>query len=231
MQRVVKTACVATAMLGLMFTASCTDQPTAVDLPGSPTLARATAARYQLRFVATATSGEITSDWFPAGGVLLNTNDPWRQMTAEGASITLTSPTHGVRWDGVDPEYVGTCRFPADRDVSWSLETAPDRSFAGTWLLTVGTTRDKYGVNFYLVGPRVVDGVASESYGVIQNIASNRNKPVETRAADGSWFAIEFTNARLGFGSRSSPDGQGTLDALPDYETACANFMIEAVRM
>ena len=231
MQRVVKTARTATAMLAVLFTAACADQPTAVELPGSPTYAQATAVRYQLRFVATEMSGEITSDWFPAGGLVLNTKDPWRQLTAEGALVTLTSPTHGAQWDGVDPDYVGTCRFPADRDVNWSLETAPDRSFAGTWLLTVSTTRDRYGVNFYLVGPRIVNGVASESYGVIQNIASNRNKPVETRAADGSSFAIEFTNARLGFGSRSSPDGQGTLFDLPDYETACANFRIEAVRM
>ena len=230
MHRVAIAGRVALATVVVSFTAACADQPTALHLPDAPSLAKGGSARYQLRFVATtlADGGEITmtssTDWFPAGGVALNANDPWRQMSAAGARLTLVSPTHGTQG-------MGTCRFPDDVDVNWSIESAPARSFAGDWLLTVSTSRDNYGVNFYLVGPRVVGGVASESFGVIQNIASNRNHPVETRALDGSWFAIEFTNTRLGFGSRSSPDGNGTLFDLPDYETACANFRIEAVRM
>ena len=116
--------------------------------------------------------------------------------------------------------------------VDWNIATAPTRSFAGDWLMTVSTSRDRSGtVNFYLAGPRVVDGVASESKGNIRNIASNGNAAVETRAADASWFAIEFKNALLGFGSLSTPDGNGTLSLLPGYETACANFKLEAVRM
>jgi len=231
------------AAMGVVLVAACADQPTAiradlpnaVESPSAPSLSKApTSARYKLQFVVTdpESGGEITSDPFPAAGVTLNTNDPWRQMTADGALVTLTSPTHGMRWDGSDPNYKGTCRFAEDVNVNWSIASAPTRSFAGTWLLTVSTTRDRYGINFYVVGPRSVNGVASTSYGVIQNIASNRNVPVESSAPDGSsWFEIEFTNARLGFGSASSPDGAGTLFYLPDYETACANFKLRADKM
>lgn len=160
--------------------------------------------------VTTPTEGEITSDWFPAGGTTLNTKDPWRQLSVPGAVVTLTDGTHGQRGQG-------TCRFPEDVDVNWTIATAAPRSFAGNWSLEVATSRDWNGVNFYLEGPRV-----GGAPGVIQNIASNRNQPTEMRDPSGAnaWFQIEFTNTRLGLGSRSSPDGLGTLADLPDSAPA-----------
>ena len=230
------------ALAAALTATACQDQPLAVEPTASPTLAKtSSSARYQLQFVATdlATGGEIKSGPFPVDGVVLNVNDPWRQLTAAGAVVTLTGPTHGVRsrdFAGDPAAYTGRCRFDADVDVNWDIADASSggylsRSFAGQWLMTVGISRDRNGVNFYLAGPRQAWPNGEPGSGSIQNIASNGNRPTESRSNDGSEFTIEFTDARLGFGSPSSPDGAGTLADLPGYETACANFKLVATRI
>lgn len=177
--------------------------------------------RYQLRFIVEdETQGEITSGFFPAAGVQLNAKDPWKNLSISGADWTFNNHTNGTRGEG-------SCTVATDVDVNWEIAgTDPVRTFVGNWHGTVSLWRQGNYMNFYFEGARPDNAAA-----VIQNIASNANRPAETSASDGSWYRIRFTSARLGFGSRSSPDGEGTVADLPGYESACANFTIEAVRM
>lgn len=210
--------------LALAATLAACAEPLSTPLaPDSAELAKAsgggTSSLYQLRFIVEdATQGEITSDFFPAGGVKLNTKDPWANLSVSGATWGFNNFTHGT-WGA------GKC-IHDDVRVTWDVAgTSPVRSFAGAWSGTVSFWRNR-GMNFYLEAPAADNGGRA-----IQNIASNHNEAQETRASDKSWFRIRFTNARLGFGGASSPDGNGTLADLAGYEAACANFTVEAVRI
>lgn len=185
---------------------------------------------YQIRFTWTRTDasgnpmeGEIQSDWFPAAGTALNTNDPWRSLSVKDAVLQLVNHTHGDYSTGT------SCTRFADVKVDWDIAgtataTSDPRSFAGPWAGQMDISRSRGGINWYFAGNRISGG------GEIRNIASNGNTPLESRdpTGGGGWFQLEFTNARLGFGSGSSPDGQGTLLDLPGYEAACANFTVRA---
>ena len=213
------------ALLLAAALAGCEESPTAT--PASPDPAIATASRgplYQLQFVVIdpLTEGEITSAPFPAGGVSLNTKDPWRQLDVRSVFLALNDPTHG-RWTS------GTCASYSTSDVwvNWTIaRTDPPRSFAGGWMGELSIWRSRWGMNLAFEGARS-DGAP----GQIRNVATNNNTVQEERGPGDAWFRLRFTDARMGFGSLSSPDGGGTLGELPGYEAACANFSILATRL
>jgi hypothetical protein len=179
----------------------------------------AASARYQLQFIVETNQGEITSPPFPAAGIALNARDPWKQLTVNGAPLSLNNYTHGDWW-------APTCSAYQDVQVNWDIAgTAPVRSFAGNWLGEVKVWRSRTAVNLAFAGSRT-DGA-----GEIRNVVTNNNAVYEERGSGDSYFLIRFTNARMGFGSLSSPDGSGTLGQLPGYEAACANFSLKATRI
>ena len=217
-----------------MLLAACADAPSS-PATGGPDLGKTTAtALYQLEFVIERdgttpypdgnmpgpVEGEIRSGLFPTGGIALNTTDPWKSVKAAGALVTLTSPTHGDR-------SLGKCRdFPLDTKVEWELEKALPLSFEGSWMMNVSTQRDRNGnISLYMDGARV----GGAEFGSIPSVGTT-GPAVESKAGDGS-FKLTFTNARLGFGSKSSPDGRLLLESLPGYESACVNFTLVARRM
>jgi hypothetical protein len=176
-------------------------------------------ARYQLQFIVETNQGEITSAPFPSGGIALNTRDPWKQLTVNGSPISLNNYTRG-EWSAP------TCAEYQDVRVGWDIGgTAPVRSFAGSWLGEVKVWRGRTGVNLAFAGMR------TDGPGEIRNVVTNNNAVYEERGAGDSYFLIRFTNARMGFGSLSTPDGSGTLGELPGYEAACANFSLKATRV
>ena len=218
-----------------MLLAACADAPSS-PATGAPDLGKTTAtALYQLEFVVERdgttpypdgttpgpVEGEIRSGLFPEGGIALNTADPWKSLKAAGALVTLTSPTHGRR-------SLGRCgAFLDDTEVTWELEEAPHLSFKGSWMMSVSTQRGRDGnISLYLSGSRI-EGAAS---GSIPSVATT-GPVVESKAGDASWFKLTFTDARLGFGSKSSPDGELLLESLLGYESACVNFTLLAKRI
>jgi len=202
--------------------ASCDTPPTSADgaVAAVPDLAQAAGSgRYQLQFIIETNEGEIASPPFPSGGVALNTKDPWRQLSVSGVLLSLNNYTHG---DWTSQE----CAEYQDVRVNWDIAgTSPVRSFLGSWSGDLSVWRNRAGVNLSFVGPRV--GGA----GQISNVVTNNNAAYEERGAGDSYFLLRFTNARMGFGSPSSPDGNGTLAGLPGYEAACANFTLKATRV
>lgn len=176
-------------------------------------------ARYQLQFIVETNQGEITSAPFPAGGIALNTKDPWRQLSVSGAPLSLNNYTHGD-WTSAE------CAEYPDVQVTWDIAgTSPVRSFAGSWLGNLNVWRNRAGVNLSFAGGRVGGS------GSIDNVVTNNNAAYEERGPGDSYFLLRFTDARMGFGSPSSPDGNGTLALLPGYEAACANFSLKATRL
>jgi hypothetical protein len=202
------------------FLISCETDSTGVDdAIGKPDLAGAGSALYQLQFIVETNQGEITSPPFPASGVALNTRDPWKNLTVGGAALSLNNSTHGD-WS--------TCAANQSRDVqvNWDITgTMPVRSFAGSWHGELKLWRGRSGVNLAFAGRR------TDGPGEISNVVTNNNAVYEERGAGDSYFLLRFTNARMGFGSLSTPDGGGTLGQLEGYETACANFSLKATRM
>jgi hypothetical protein len=179
----------------------------------------ASSARYQLQFIVETNQGEITSAPFPSGGIGLNTKDPWRQLSVAAVPISLNNYTHG---DWASHE----CAEYADIRVNWDIAgTSPVRSFAGSWLGELRVWRGRTGLNLAFAGGRV------GGPGQISNVVTNNNAAYEERGPGDSYFLLRLTDARMGFGSPSSPDGNGTLAALPGYEAACANFSLKATRL
>jgi hypothetical protein len=176
-------------------------------------------ALYQLQFITETDQGEITSALFPANGVALNTRDPWKNLTVDGAALTLVNYTHGD-WS--------ICAPNPGRDVpvTWDIAgTDPLRSFAGNWQGEVKLWRSRGGLNLAFEGSRT-DGA-----GAIRNVVTNNNLVYEERGEGDSYFLLRFTNARMGFGSLSTPDGGGSLGQLEGYEAACANLSLKATRI
>jgi len=208
------------ALFAAMFLIGCNTSSTGIDdASGVPHLAQAGSALYQLQFIAETNQGEITSAPFPANGVALNTRDPWRNLTVDGAALSLNNYTSGD-WS--------TCAANQSRDVqvNWDIAgTSPVRSFAGGWHGELKLWRGRSGLNLAFAGPR------TDGPGEISNVVTNNNVVYEERGAGDSYFLLRFTNARMGFGSLSTPDGGGTLGQLEGYETACANFLLKATRM
>jgi hypothetical protein len=202
--------------MGLLF--GCDQMPVEPAQP-TPSLAAGGSALYRLQFIVETNQGEITSAPFPANGVALNTRDPWKQLTVNGAALSLNNYTHGD-WSICAPD-------PGrDVPVTWDIAgTAPVRSFAGGWLGEVKLWRGRSGVNLAFEGSR------TNGPGAIKNVVTNNNVVYEERGVGDSYFLIRFTNARMGFGSLSTPDGGGTLGQLEGYEAACANFSLKATRI
>src|SRR5688500_1159098 len=185
--------------------------------PDAAGLARApSGARYTLQFVTQdpLTEGEIISEPFPDGGLVLDARDPFRNLTIQGVTLTLVSPTHGN-------VAAYPCNTYADTPVTWEIGTNPQLTFAGTWTgeLRLWTTRGGQNLAYR----------ATAETRTIDNVASNNNQVVRTDTPTG--FRMQFRNARMGFGSPSRPDGVTSLGALPGYEAACANFTIVGTRM
>lgn len=186
---------------------------------GSDLAQSAGSARYQLQFIVETNEGEITSAPFPSGGVALNTRDPWRNLSVSAVPLSLNNYTHGD-WSADE------CAEYPDTRVNWDIAgTTPVRSFAGSWLGDLSVWRGRTGVNLSFAGGRV------GGPGQISNVVTNNNAVYEERGPGDAYFLLRFTNARMGFGSPSSPDGNGTLAALPGYEAACANFSLKATRL
>lgn len=178
---------------------------------GSPTL-------YKLRFITgvnPAGDGEMTSDWFPAAGISINTRDPWKSVSAVG-TLNLVNYTHGTQTVGACGSY--TASIPINW-TNWDI-AGTSLSYAGSWLGTVSVSSAPGGTNhFYFDGDRVGGG------GGIHNIASNNNATVKTIGPNNDWFRIEYRNTLLKFGSASSADGVNNPYGV---EVACTNFTIEA---
>lgn len=225
------------------------EAPTAANMDAAqqPLAAKAgggtTRALYRLHFV---DGGGIVSAPFPAEGVLLNVSDPWRSVAAVGlVELRNLTAADGTVHAGGTFGQGGTCRDRKDIDAQmagWNLTNSTRGvayTFAGTWRGEVALNRDRNGnYNFYLQGPAVRasgdgNGDGMPDGGEIRNIASNHNTVSTTIENNGARHTITFTQAGLGFGSPSSPDGVITLgDAtLPLYEIACASFTIVAERM
>lgn len=208
------------ALLAATFLIGCETSSTGVeDAFGGPDLARTGSALYQLQFIAETDQGEITSPPFPLNGVALNTRDPWRNLTVDGAALSLNNYTHGD-WS------ICAANQTRDVQVNWEIDgTTPVRSFAGSWQGELKLWRDRSGLNLAFEGAR------TDGPGEIKNVVTNNNAVYEERGTDDSYFLIRFTNARMGFGSLSTPDDAGTLGQLEGYETACANFSLRATRI
>jgi hypothetical protein len=204
---------------------------------------------YQLQFVDESTltiaydhgvippQGEITSPTFPAGGISMNTKDPWRSVSVPGIGvIELTEPTHAdLGSSSCNPPYAATVKLVSAADPSqggWSYPMTGYPSFAGSWTgdLTISAERGggTHGLGF--AGYRT--GSVDQSDGAIQNVLSQGNTALQWRAADDSWFLIRFTNAPFAFGSASTPDGVTPYSAPgTGKKLGCANFAVLATRM
>jgi hypothetical protein len=194
-------------------------EATTADVPNLAQTASGGSARYSLQFIVETNQGEITSPPFPANGVALNTTDPWRHLKVAGVPLSLNNFTHGDWW-------ATPCSTYQDTQVNWDIAgTSPIRSFAGGWLGDLEIWRGRAGVNLAFAGSRT--GGAGE----IRNVVNNNNVVYEERGSGDGYFLIRFTNARMGFGSLSTPDGNGSLGTLSGYEAACANFSLKATRL
>ena len=152
---------------GTLFVAAlligCNTQSTGLeDSLSGPDLAPGGSSLYQLQFIVETNQGEITSPPFPANGIALNTKDPWKNLTVNGAALSLNNYTHGD-WS--------ICAAGQTRDVqvNWDIDGAtPVRSFAGSWQGELKLWRGRSVLNLAFAGPRLlgaedaqgVDGVA-----------------------------------------------------------------------
>lgn len=220
-----RTTAVAIAFASL--TTACREAAAPADVSVPSVSSQVSAATlYKLRLITGVTAagdGELQSDWFPEGGIALNTRAPWKTISVSGATIDLVNFTHGA-WTA------GNCAsFRTSKSIAvtnWDIAgTSPVRSFAGKWRGSFGVSQMS-GTTVGFDGDRVVDGIVNPSAGGIHNVVGT-TIGIETRDPSGNddWFRVELRNVAMKFGSASSPDGQVNPVGV---EVACANFTIEA---
>ena len=213
--------------VAVVIVAACTERPpTSLTLSSEALLAKGPGgggtSLYKVRFISGVTpagDGEITSDWFPAAGISVSTNNPWRQIVLSGITIDLNNFTHGDIGQGGCATFIANYGLPLNL-ANWDIAgTDPTRSYAGSWK---GGLTIKSG---YLAfdGDRLVGGVVTPGAGGIHNAVTQQNATIETEGPNNDWFRQEVRNAGFKFSGASTPDGAPTTDS----EMACMNYTIE----